>query len=226
MTIDKRILIVEDKVSNLHGVEDLRAAGLTVDVVGQFDEAMGRLYGRDSKYDQINSEPLTTTPYDVVMTDLFFPFGRENSLMDKSQEREVFPLGFPMLFAAARAKVPIVGMLTDLNHHDHPIANTFDYLFQSNGNKANLVPKTRRPIYKLDDTLVALCDERDVPHMYAHGEIVFRDWDEADKFAESEVGTTDYQIVGRWKAENIINGKDYFAFYQKLKTFITSGDEK
>jgi CheY-like chemotaxis protein len=86
-------------------------------VVRSFKEATEVLKPREVK-DEEGKYKMVYANFDVVLTDLLVPDPRE----DREQ-----PLGiFIALNAAAVNHIPIVGVLTDMNHHDNTASSAMD----------------------------------------------------------------------------------------------------
>jgi CheY-like chemotaxis protein len=103
------VLVVDDNFDNLTAAEqhfadhNLRTAHTYAAAIRQIREG-GRL--------------------DAVLTDLMLPLGD-----GPSQDRfDPAPLGYAIALYAARAPhcVPLIGMLTNLNHHENAVSATFD----------------------------------------------------------------------------------------------------
>ncbi len=151
-----RILVVDDNPKNLESALLLAEEGHTVDVASTLKEALEELTGYDYCSTQMFREPKTERKYDVVLTDMNFPMGGNEYCSGKIKAHDVQPLGYAMMLAAARQKVPYIAILTDCNHHEGPIASTFDMLYGSEG-----VEPMRHP-FKVDESKVMFFDVRDV----------------------------------------------------------------
>jgi CheY-like chemotaxis protein len=69
-------------------------------------------------------------PYDAVLTDLMLPASSE-TLGTEAIEKYVgqeMPLGFVLVFLASAAGTKRIGVVTDLNHHAHPVSAALDHL--------------------------------------------------------------------------------------------------
>lgn len=140
------ILVIEDKEVHQESARFL-LKDYKVTIVGNYDEAMDLLVGGYQKEKQ---------QYDVVLSDLMIPQGRGDMQTDKSLASETMPFGFPIALIAAKQGVPYVAVVTDMNHHEHPLAYTFDFL------------KTKRQqVDKLgiENTECMFFDERDVGYV-------------------------------------------------------------
>ena len=107
------ILVVEDTEKHQEAARVLLKEYST-DIVSTFDEAMALLAGAGA----IEKEK----EYDVVLTDLFYTQGQGRMQSNRSLANEQMPFGFPLALIAVSRKVPYIGIVTDANHHDHPMA--------------------------------------------------------------------------------------------------------
>ncbi len=66
--------------------------------------------------------------YDVVLSDLLMPKGSTDVMGREGGKLafDDFGYGYPVVFLAAKAGVSFVAVVTDENHHNHPVAYTFD----------------------------------------------------------------------------------------------------
>jgi len=66
--------------------------------------------------------------YNVLLTDLMMPKGGRQTMGPEGMKYifDLLPFGFPLAFLAAKIKVPYIGIVTDVNHHDHPISAAID----------------------------------------------------------------------------------------------------
>lgn len=66
--------------------------------------------------------------YNVLLTDLMMPKGSRETMGPEGMKYifDLLPFGFPLAFLAAKRKVPYIGIVTDINHHNHPISAAID----------------------------------------------------------------------------------------------------
>ncbi len=74
--------------------------------------------------------------YNVLLTDLMMPKGGSETMGSEGMKYifdllpfdifDLLPFGFPLAFLAAKRKVFYIGIVTDVNHHDHPISAAID----------------------------------------------------------------------------------------------------
>lgn len=114
------VLVVEDTQEHIENAKKLREKGYAVDVVVNYRGAIRAI--KEKKYD-------------VVLTDLFFPWaqGADYPLDSNNEEQcrdAITPqaLGYPLAMVAIAAGVPYVGIVTDTNHHTGVMAATTDQL--------------------------------------------------------------------------------------------------
>ena len=69
-------------------------------------------------------------PFDIVLTDLMMPKGSRDTMSPKGMEYifDQLPYGFPLALLAAKQNVPYIAIVTDINHHDHPMSACIDNL--------------------------------------------------------------------------------------------------
>lgn len=116
------ILIVEDNTLHQEAARELLKEH-NVQIVGNFDEAMDYLVG-GSIYSPNQGNKKR---YDVVLTDLFFPQGRGDCQADRSSASKEMPFGYAVALAAVNEGVQYVGVVSDGNHHQDPMAYTLDF---------------------------------------------------------------------------------------------------
>jgi CheY-like chemotaxis protein len=156
MTNEKlEILVVEDKELNQKSARWL-LRDHNVDVVGDYDQAIRMLVGVEDGESTPRDLSGRTSKYGVVLSDLMFPLGG-NGMPCRDTLREQ-PLGYSLAFIASRLQVPEVAILTAMNHHDGPIAATFDFMYGEQDR--------RRPVFEIGNTRLMMFDERDVGSAY------------------------------------------------------------
>ncbi len=106
-------------------------------IVDTFDSAIDYLSGKNKE------------KYDVLLTDLFYTQG-EGRMVSNHVSGEL-PFGFPLALIALKEEIPFIGIVTDMNHHQHPLAYTFDFL--------------KKPVRTEKSTLMFF-DERDLNSLY------------------------------------------------------------
>ena len=193
------ILVVDDNQLYRKAAEHLLAEH-NVATARTLVEAL-KLMGHKTSYD----EEIVGTNYDVVLTDMMFPMGgrRSADIVNMSQEgewkrHEDQPLGYAMVLFAAKEKVPYVGLLTNMNHHDTPISATFD-LFYDRSNEH------QRQEFVINGSKCIMFDERDLSSAYLMKDGSFSEqspYNLSDEKADSYVREGDYgfQRVKNWKA--------------------------
>ena len=105
------ILVIEDTPKHVWSARMLLGKEHNLSIASDYKEGMEYLNSRKH--------------YDVLLTDMMFPFGDCKSTKDTLEAR---PLGYAIGLYAARpfVGVPLIGILTDLNHHSNAIGATFD----------------------------------------------------------------------------------------------------
>lgn len=66
--------------------------------------------------------------YDAVLTDLLMPKGGFETMGPDGMKYvfDLLPYGFPLVLLAAKYGAKYVGLVTDVNHHDHPLSAAID----------------------------------------------------------------------------------------------------
>ena len=130
------ILVVDDNKGNRASAELLKEDGHKVRTVKTFTDAITLL---------------EKNKYDVVLTDLMFPFGEKREAMNvgfkahMENDRYVAnPLGYAVVLYAVRKEVPYIALVTDTDHHAGPIAGTFDALLDFSA-------EPMRPLFKMNN---------------------------------------------------------------------------
>lgn len=109
-----RILLADDQVRQRRaGKTQLEAAGHEVIAVGQYNEAR---------------ELAKQQPFDFALIDLLMP-AEPNTLgtegMKYLGEQDGF--GFPLAIELAHLNIGAIAVVTDMNHHNHPMAAVVDW---------------------------------------------------------------------------------------------------
>ncbi len=165
------ILIVEDNETNLCTVDEIRAQGHKVDIVTSLSDAITLMGGQREKYASLTA---AKKHFDVVMTDLVLPYGAGCKALrgdGPDPEVEKAPLGYAIALNAARMGIPLIAIVTSMNHHASPVASTLDLFYLPEGAYATKGPDDARPaqfgsnrfVFRVNDSLVVLYDSRDFP---------------------------------------------------------------
>jgi len=133
------ILVIDDEKNHRRSAEML-LKGHNLLVVGSYDEAAGFLtskidYGfanilqkdKGLSYAEAIEKATTRPNFDVVLTDLMMPASRSA----QGPEGLAFvgkqmPVGTFLILLALAAGVKNIGMVTDMNHHNHPASAALD----------------------------------------------------------------------------------------------------
>ena len=107
------ILVIEDTGKHRESARDLLKEHKLV-VLANYEEGQKAL---ESGYH-----------YNVLLTDLMMPKCGRSTMGPEGMKYifDLLPFGFPLAFLAAKIKVPYVGIVTDVNHHDHPMSAAID----------------------------------------------------------------------------------------------------
>ncbi len=109
-----RILLADDQVRQRRaGKTQLETAGHEVTVVGQYNEAR---------------ELAKQEPFDFALIDLLMP-AEASTLGDEGIKHlgEQDGFGFPLAIELAHLNVGAIAVVTDMNHHNHPMAAVVDW---------------------------------------------------------------------------------------------------
>lgn len=144
-----KVLLVEDKPEqvNLNGFP----IEASVTSVTNLADAVREIYGsRNGGYTDLDVK--NPKGYEVLLTDMNFPIGEGkfggyelSDLVSRGRD-EPLPLGWPLVVMGAQAGIKKIGMLTDTNHHNGPMAATFDILHKN--------------AMKLEDSLIYIWNSR------------------------------------------------------------------
>lgn len=118
----KKILVIDDSANNQASArESLKDSGYEVKVVGSYDEAIETLEEAGIAYNNKGD------PFEVILCDLLMPAGKRT--MGPDGEKYVgqeMSLGFALAMTAVMHGAKYVGVVTDLNHHNHPASAAMD----------------------------------------------------------------------------------------------------
>lgn len=146
-----KILVLDDKPIQ-RDAANILLAGHDLTIVSTFDEAAevlelkednvawGRLFDerggqklegkeRGMFLKRCKREATKYPDFDVVLTDMMMPASRRNLCKEarsKYLEQEM-PLGLVVALLALRNGIKNVAIVSDMNHHTHPVAAAFDY---------------------------------------------------------------------------------------------------
>ena len=109
--MSKKILVVDDNFGNLAAAEEQLGADYYLTTVPTFEEAQKLL-----KEDE----------WDVVMTDVMMPGEKDGQGKGLKLVGEMMPIGLVVALLALQKGVPEIFILSDTNHHDHPVAWAMD----------------------------------------------------------------------------------------------------
>lgn len=90
------------------------------------DDERIKLY--EIKEEQAKKDAAPEFPFDIVLLDLLMP-GSKRSQATHQYVGEPIDYGFPLMFLAVSNGAKMVGILTDMGHHDHPLSAALDSPF-------------------------------------------------------------------------------------------------
>ena len=109
-----RILVLDDSKKHLAAAEET-LAGHELTLVDSYGEAF-RLLAPGAPFDAVLSDLLMPAEADTLGPEGMKFFGHQ------------MPIGLVMVFAAVQAGVKRVAVITDANHHNHPMSAALDIL--------------------------------------------------------------------------------------------------
>ncbi len=109
------VLVIDDSPRHAAFAQKQLAATCRLTVVSTYAQALNALQ---------------KGKWDVVMTDLMLPASEQTLGTEAITEHagKEMPLGFVLALLAARADVKKIAVVTDMNHHNHPLSAAFDHL--------------------------------------------------------------------------------------------------
>jgi|GEM_PF-1376925 len=136
-TTKLNILIVEDKSENIAAAKRF-LAGHDLTIVSGFDDALTAL--KRNGYHRRKVE--APDKFDAVLTDCMFPKGGTACMGPKGEAvvncQGDMPYGPMIVLHAIEAGVPLVGLITQGNHHDDPFVFALDSLKGFKGQKTSV----------------------------------------------------------------------------------------
>lgn len=119
-----KILIIEDKPLHIASAEKFaQESGHEVVIINNYDDA-NCVLKHEARWDKTTQDFVITKllDYDMVMTDLFLPISRPHLTADVCPfEGTEQPYGITLMLKAMTLGVKKVGIITDGNHHTHPM---------------------------------------------------------------------------------------------------------
>ena len=117
----KKILVIDDNAANQDAARGLADADHEVTVIGSYDEACKAFI----------LDPLLNkgTRFDIVFLDLLMPCPCDSAWLSSSEQEfdgQEMPFGFSLLFLAVLSGAKHVAVVTDRNHHLHPMVASLD----------------------------------------------------------------------------------------------------
>lgn len=117
-----RILVVDDKQEHLQAATSQLGSAHQVETRDEYTEAVALLK--------------EGAPFDVLLSDLLMP--AEPQTLGKEGLRFLgheIPIGLVLAFRAAAVGVKHVAVITDANHHNHPMSAAIDWINPAYWNK-------------------------------------------------------------------------------------------
>ncbi len=85
--------------------------------------------------------------YHVLLTALMMPKGGSET-MGSEEMKNIFDL----LFHAAKRRIPYLGIVTDINHHDHPISAAIDPISEAYWRE----PDSESSLYRINESKLGI----------------------------------------------------------------------
>ncbi|MSR86184.1 response regulator transcription factor [Candidatus Woesearchaeota archaeon] len=133
-----KILVIEDTELHVEAAAE-QLVDHTLSFASSYEEGVQYLDGKK---------------FDVVLTDLLMAKGG-NSVMGAQGMKYIFdllPYGFPLIFLAAKKRVPYIGLVTDVNHHDHPMSACIDPLSSAYWSDGD----SQRSLLRINESIVGI----------------------------------------------------------------------
>ncbi len=199
-----KILVVEDTFKHQEAARAL-LEGHDLTIVDCFEAACDALGGEGSR----ESISRLATPYDVLLTDLFYTQGPEARMVgDHAAASEQQPFGIFLVQIAARLGVPYIGVVTDMDHHKHPLAYAFDFL-KDVDYEQEIYGAVHQ--FSVDRSRVMYFDIRDLEDVYAfehEGEVEHHlSWEGAKEAVKTRKGISLLEALDAVTAWNVKNWK-------------------
>lgn len=92
--------------------------------------------------------------FDVLLTDLMMPKGGYETMGPKGMEYvfDLMPYGFSLAFLGAKQNIPYIGIVTDVNHHDHPMSACIDNLSSAYWDDES----AKSSLYKINNSVLGI----------------------------------------------------------------------
>jgi CheY-like chemotaxis protein len=121
-----RVLVVDDSRAHLAAAVEQLSADHEVTTTDSYEEAL---------------EKIRAETYDAVLSDLMMP-AEPHALGTEGLKHLGHPvaIGFVVALCAARAGVQMVAVITDANHHNHPMSAALDFLGPANWHHGGTPP--------------------------------------------------------------------------------------
>ena len=126
------ILVVEDNKTHRDAAEK-QLEDHNVILVPAFDYAIDYITPKEVYKENEKGKKewmIETHDFDVILTDLLMPQGRGDCMTPANRKmgNEERAFGFPLAIIGAIQGAKYIGVITQMNHHNHPMAYTFDLI--------------------------------------------------------------------------------------------------
>lgn len=149
------ILVIED--TKLHQ-ESAKEQFLHKNIIdGLYQQGGSYVLDSADNYEQGKQKLLSMKAdgkYSIVLTDLMMPKGGRDTMSPKGMEYifDLMPYGFTLALLAAKLNVPYIGIVTDINHHDHPMSAGIDPISGGYWNEDD----AKESLYKINNSVLGI----------------------------------------------------------------------
>jgi len=136
------ILVVEDNKDHLENAVEQLGKSHNLVTATSFDGALKELKQR---------------PFKVLLSDLMMQKGSFDVMSSKGREFafEQLPYGFPLILIGAQTyQIPRMAIVTDMSHHDHPMAYCLDFVHGTMKIQDSLVRIEHAPMIEKNGIMV------------------------------------------------------------------------
>lgn len=194
MTDKLDILVVEDTPIHLEAARHL-LKDYNLRTVSDFDSAIDLIAGG-------SYQEKPKMHFDAVLTDLYYTQGRGAMQSDRTSTpaNTQQPYGFPLAMIAAKCGIPLIGILTDLNHHHNTFAYAFDFFKAFNEKVDATIPE----VLQVNNSKIVLANSHSLtPGVYRTPDGKFGTAEQVGSWKDNvlaEVGSPEYEQE-KWRLD-------------------------
>ena len=120
----KRVLIIEDNKRHINRAYE-QLIYVSFDLCENYLDAVRKINGGYK-----DGQKIEKTAYDIMIVDMFVPFSQgkwdPGSMASHTFDNSPQTFGYALSLLGIKNEVPVIAILSDLNHHAGPITATFD----------------------------------------------------------------------------------------------------